>query len=95
MTDRMEIKIADYQPPLSLTIPIPHQRERAYGVNSTTYDGARRFYVRLNPAETKAIEEAAALLDIPVATFMQSLSVAAAEAVKGHYNAYLKSREGG
>lgn len=94
MEDGTEIKIADYQPPLSLTIPIPHQRERSYGVHSTTYEGARRFYVRLNPSETKSIEEAAALLDIPVATFMQSLSVAAADQVKEHYNAYLKSRGG-
>lgn len=86
----------EYEAPISITIPIPTERPRMYGVHSNfNTPGALRLYPRLNPHETTILEQACAILEIKPASFARDVIVNVAEKVVENYNAHRKHSGGG
>lgn len=81
---------------VSVTIPIPTERPRMYGVHSTfETEGAGRYYIRCNAHEAELIVKACAILEIKPAAFGRDIMVNVAERIVEKYNARNRSSGGG
>lgn len=82
-----------YEAPVSITIPIPSERPRMYGVHSNYHQDAARIYPRLNAHESQILEQACAILELKPASFARDVIVNAAEKVVAHYHDHIKMKE--
>jgi hypothetical protein len=85
----------EYEAPLYVNILIPSEgRGRGMGVYSTTHEAGNNVHIRLNPEDNLLLTEAAAILSMPITTFMREASHNVAKKLLEHkeeYDAYLKS----
>jgi hypothetical protein len=86
----------EYETPISITIPIPTERPRMYGIHSNySAPGALRLYPRLNPHECRILQQACEILQIKPASFSRDVIVNVAEKIVEGYNDHRKRNGGG
>ena len=77
-----------YEPPLKITIPLPHEFPKSYGVDSTGKRGGN-LRIRCTNKEYDEIQDEAARINLTLAMFCRWCCVYVAERLKEHREANL------
>ena len=82
-----------FEPPLSITIPVPFDEPRRHGIYSSKHPDSTIAYARLNKFESELIHQVCLDLDIKLGTFIKFCAVRVAQELDRQKNDYLQSNK--
>lgn len=80
-----------FEPPLSITIPVPFDEPRRHGIYSSKHPDSTIAYARLNKFESELINQVCQDLGIKLGTFMKFCAVRVATELDRQKNDYQQS----
>ena len=82
-----------FEPPLSITIPVPFDEPRRHGIYSSKHPDSTIAYARLNKFESELINQVCLDLGIKLGTFMKFCAVRVAIELDRQKNDYQQSNK--
>jgi hypothetical protein len=82
-----------FEPPLSITIPVPFDEPRRHGIYSSKHPDSTIAYARLNKFESELINQICQDLNLKLGTFMKFCAVRVAQELDRQKNDYQQSNK--